>query len=130
ILLRRQDLEQAKKALSAAGFVYRHSSGIDMFLDAPGAKARDAIHIVFAGEKVRPEYGLPAPEVGESRPTATFQVLNLDALVRMKLTSFRRADQVHILDLMQVGLVDASWLNRLPGPLAGRLQELLDNPED
>jgi hypothetical protein len=95
----------------------------------PGAKARDAIHIVFAGEKVRPDYELPAPEVSESRPTATFQVLNLDALVRMKLTSFRRTDQVHILDLIQVGLVDASWRNRLPGPLAERLQELIDSPE-
>jgi hypothetical protein len=130
LLLRRQDLERAKEALSGAGFIYRHSSSIDMFLDGPGARARDAVHIVFAGEKVRPEYALPAPDVAESRPTATFQVLNLDALVRMKLTSFRRTDQVHVLDLVQVGLVDASWLNRLPPPLAGRLQELLDNPED
>src|SRR5437762_8082454 len=38
ILLRRSDLEQAKAALGAAGFVYRHSAGIDMFLDGPGAK--------------------------------------------------------------------------------------------
>jgi hypothetical protein len=129
ILLQRGDLDQAKEALSAAGFIHRHASGIDMFLDGPGAKARDVIHIVFAGEKVRPEYALPAPEVGESKPTATFQVLNLDALVRMKLTSFRRTDQVHVIDLIHVGLVDASWLNRLPPPLAQRLKELLDNPE-
>jgi hypothetical protein len=130
ILLRRQDLERAKEAFSGARSIYRHPSGVDMFLDGPGARARDAIHIVFAGEKVRPEYELPAPEVGESRRTGTFQVVNLDALVRMKLTSFRRADQVHVLDLIQVGLVDASWLNRVPQPLAERLQELLDNPEE
>jgi hypothetical protein len=130
ILLQRQDLERAKDVLSAAGFVYRHSSGIDMFLDGPGAKARDTVHIVFAGEKMRPKYEFPAPEVGESRPTATFQVLNLDALLRMKLTAFRRTDQVHILDLLQVGLVDASWLNRLPQPLAERLKELLEDPEN
>jgi hypothetical protein len=129
ILLQRQDLERAKEALASAGFIYRHSSSIDMFLDGPGAKARDAIHIVFAGEKVRPEYTLPAPQLGESRRTATFQVLNLDALVRMKLTSFRRTDQVHLLDLIQVGLVDASWLDCLPPPLTGRLRELLDNPD-
>ena len=79
---------------------------------------------------MRPEYELPAPDVGESKPTAAIQVLNLDALVRMKLTSFRRKDQVHILDLLQVGLVDASWLNRLPQSLGERLQELLDSPED
>jgi len=35
ILLRRSDLPAARHALEAAGFVYRHSSGIDMFLDGP-----------------------------------------------------------------------------------------------
>jgi len=34
-LLRRSDLPAARHALEAAGFVYRHSSGIDMFLDGP-----------------------------------------------------------------------------------------------
>src|SRR5438105_3045635 len=53
ILLRRDDLERAKNAMAAAGFIYRHSSSIDMFLDGPTAKARDAVHVVFAGEKVR-----------------------------------------------------------------------------
>src|SRR2546421_12814358 len=52
VLLRRADLERAKEALAAAGFIYRHAASIDMFLDGPGAKARDAVHIVFAGEKV------------------------------------------------------------------------------
>ena len=52
ILLRREDLERAKAALAAAGFVFRHVKSVDMFLDGPGAKARDAIHVVFAREKV------------------------------------------------------------------------------
>jgi hypothetical protein len=52
ILLARADLERAKVAMTAAGFVYRHSSGIDMFLDGPESKARDAVHVVFAGEKI------------------------------------------------------------------------------
>ncbi|HEX5471671.1 MAG TPA: nucleotidyltransferase family protein [Lacipirellulaceae bacterium] len=52
ILLRRDDLERAKVALSALGFVFRHDDGVDMFLGGPKAKARDAIHIVFSGEKV------------------------------------------------------------------------------
>src|SRR6201988_2521697 len=47
ILLRREDLERAKTAMSAAGFVYRHVKSIDMFLDGPEAKARAAVHIVF-----------------------------------------------------------------------------------
>jgi hypothetical protein len=56
-------------------------------------------------------------------------VLSLDALVRMKLTSFRDKDRTHIRDLIDVGLVDESWLNRLPGELALRLKRLLDTPE-
>jgi len=56
-------------------------------------------------------------------------VINLEPLVRMKLTAFRRKDQVHILDMIDVGLVDASWRDRLPPELAERLQTLLDNPE-
>ena len=41
--------------MERAGFVYRHVKGIDMFLDGPGTKARDAVHVLFAGEKVRPD---------------------------------------------------------------------------
>ncbi len=129
ILLRRSDLEAAKTAMARAGFVYRHTSGLDMFLDGPKAKARDAVHIVFAGEKVRPEYSAPAPDVTESEATESFRLLTLESLVRMKLTSYRRKDQVHLLDLMDVGLVDAGWIDRLPADLAERLQTLLDTPD-
>jgi hypothetical protein len=129
ILLRRADLDRAKEALAAVGFIYRHSSGIDMFLDGPGAKARDAVHVVFAGEKVRKEYSTPAPDVGEFKTTPTCRVLNLDALLRMKLTSYRDKDRTHVRDLIGVGLIDASWVPRLPAELGARLQELLDHPE-
>jgi len=129
LLLRRSDLDRAKQAFAAAGFAYRHSSGIDMFLDGIGAKARDAVHIVYAGEKVRTEYLLPAPDVDESTVTPTCKVLNLDALVQMKLTSFRDKDRTHLRDLIDVGLVDKAWAQRLPGELGNRLQQLLNDPE-
>jgi hypothetical protein len=130
IMLRRADLDNAKVALAAVGFIYRHSSGIDFFLDGPGSKARDAVHILFAGEKVRKEYTQPAPEMSETAKVGEFTVLTLEALVRMKLTSFRRKDQVHVDDFIGVGLVDSTWLDKLPPELAVRLQQLLDNPED
>jgi hypothetical protein len=130
ILLRRADLDAATVALSKEGFIRRHVASIDMFLDGPDAKARDAVHVVFAGEKVRKEYLLPAPDVSESEDAPPFRVLNLDALVRMKLTSYRRKDQVHLQDMLAVGLIDASWCDRLPPDLASRLQELIDTPED
>ncbi len=129
ILLRRGDLETAKNALAVAGFVYRHVKGVDMFLDGPEATARNAVHVVFSGEKVRPEYLLPVPDVTDSEQTPEFRLLNLEPLVRMKLTSFRRKDQVHVLDLAEVGLVDESWVSRRPPGLCERLRELLDSPE-
>lgn len=128
LLVRREDFDRVRAALEAGGFVYRHAAGIEMFLDRPGASARDAVHVLFAGEKVRPEYALPAADVSESESASGYQVISLDALVRMKLTSYRRKDQVHILDLIDVGLVDETWLDRLPSPLKERLQLLLIDP--
>lgn len=129
ILIRRDDLALATKALAKAGFTHRHVAGIDLFLDGPKAKARDAVRVVFAGEKVRQEYMEPAPDVSEAERGDAYYVVTLEALVRMKLTSFRRKDQVHLLDLLDVGLIDTSWCSRLPPELADRLRELIDNPE-
>ena len=129
ILLRRADLAAARQALESAGFVYRHADGIDMFLDGAEAKARDAVHVVFAAEKVRDASLQPAPDVTESVELGEFRIVTLEALVRMKLTAFRRKDQMHLLDMIDVELLDGTWPARLPPDLAARLQELLDNPE-
>lgn len=129
ILIRRPDLPAARTALEAAGFVYRHAGGIDVFLDGPDAKARDGVHVVFAGEKVREHEYAPNPDVSESEPAQTFRVLSLEALVRIKLTAFRDKDRVHLRDLIDVGLIDASWPARFPPSLAARLRELLDDPD-
>lgn len=129
ILLRRSDLGAATRSLQQAGFLPRHVAGIDLFLDGADASARDAIHVVLAGEKVRQEYTAAAPDVTDAHQLDQFRVLSLDALVRMKLTSFRRKDQVHLQDLLGVGLIDGTWIARLPGELAVRLQHLIDTPE-
>ncbi|MHB1560277.1 MAG: hypothetical protein ACYC61_22730 [Isosphaeraceae bacterium] len=129
ILLNRSDLEAAKQALGAAGFIYRHVKGIDMFLDGPGAKARDAVHILFAGEKVRSDDPVAAPHLNVSEEAESFRVVSLESLVRMKLTSFRDKDRTHLRDMIEVGLIDESWLARLPEPLTGRLKLVLDTPE-
>jgi hypothetical protein len=130
LVLRRDDLERAKAALEKAGFVHRRSTGIEMFLDGPGAKARDAVHVIFSGEKVRPEYVAPVPDVAESVSFKSYRVLALEAVVRMKLTSNRRKDQVHLLDMLGVGLIDATWPARYPPELAARLQHLIDTPDE
>lgn len=131
VLLRRTDLDAAGRVLEAAGFVRRQVSGIEMFLDGPDAKARDAVHVVIASEKVRPEYAEIAPDVADSVMPGggKIRVLSLEALVRMKLTSFRRKDQVHLLDMLEIGLLDNTWVTRLGPMLGARLQQLIDTPE-
>ena len=130
ILIGRADLPLAIEALQSAGFAYRHAAGIDLFLDGPHGRAREGIHVVFAGEKIRPEYELPAPDLAEiERSERGFCVISLEALVRMKLTSYRLKDQVHLQDLANVGLVDRTWLDKVPATLRQRLQRILDNPE-
>jgi Nucleotidyl transferase AbiEii toxin, Type IV TA system len=129
LLLRRADLDAATVALAKAGFLRRHAAGIEMFLDGPAAKARDAVHVVFAGERVRPEYSEVAPDVSEAETSGGFAVLSLEPLVRMKLTSFRDKDRTHLRDLVDVALVDWSWLDALPAPLSSRLRQILETPE-
>lgn len=77
---------------------------------------------------MRSEYEQPSPDVDESERAAEFRVAKLEALVRMKLISYRRKEQVHLLDLIGVGLIDATWPARFPPLLGDRLQELLDDP--
>lgn len=129
IVLNRSDLDAAIKALEGVGFVYRHSAGVTMFLDGPNAKARDAVHVVFAGEKVRPEYAEPVPSIDDCKRIKDVSTLSLEALVRMKLTSFRDKDRMHLRDMLDVELIDASWLERFSPELRRRLQELIDDPD-
>lgn len=129
ILLRRSDLGAATAALEGAGFVHRHLSGLDAFLDGPQGTVRDAVHIVFAGEKVRLEEVVPNPDVSESEAADDYRILSLEALVRIKLTAYRDKDRTHLRDLLDVGLIDASWCTRYPDALAARLQALVDTPE-
>ena len=129
LLLRREDLGRAKQAMEAAAFVYRRAAGVDVFLDGPRAKVRDAVHLLFANEMVRPHELLPNPDVVESEQAERFRVLSLEALVRIKLTAFRDKDRVHLRDLIEVRLIDSTWPARFPPQLGARLQSLLDTPE-
>ena len=130
LLLRRPDLDAAKVALHKEGFVFRHVRGRDIFLDGGEAKARDAVHILFAGEKVRLDDILPFPDVSDSEQAAFFRVLSLEALVGNKLNVFRtKKNQMHLRDMLDVELIDAIWTVKYPPELAARLQLLIDTPE-
>lgn len=125
ILLNRESFAKVLDALQGVGFVYRHTAGVDMFLDGPQGSPRSAIQILFAQQRVAPEYVLPTPSVSESEPGPGFPGPTLEALVRMKLTAFQLKDKVHLLDLLDVGLIDESWRDRLVPELSQRLAQLL-----
>ncbi|MBL8811261.1 MAG: hypothetical protein JNM43_13885 [Planctomycetaceae bacterium] len=129
ILLNRSDLPRATQSLEAAGFIYRHAAHITMFLDGPDAGIRDAVHVIFAGEKVRQADAFAAPELDDAKLVESGQTIPLRSLVMMKLTSFRCKGQVHLLDMISIGLIDESWCHQLPNELSQRLQQLLDDPD-
>lgn len=128
LLVRRADFGAAKAALESAGFIYHHPLDVDTFIDGPQGRPSGGVHIVFAGEKVRPEDEHASPNLDETERAPEFQVMALEALVRMKLIAYRRKDQVHLLDMIHVGLIDAAWPARFPAPLGPRLKQLLDDP--
>ena len=129
ILVRRADFPAIKSALEAAGFVYAELIAVDVFMDGPAGKPSDGVHLLYASEKVRPDYTEPNPDLTESVKTQTYRVVDLVGLVRMKLVSHRLKDRVHLQDMVQVGLIDATWPDRYLPELADRLRAILANPD-
>lgn len=129
ILIQRSDLESAKLAMAAAGFLHAEVAGVDLFIDGPNGKPSQGVHLIFAGEKVKESDPAPAPSITDSYEGAKYRVVSLEGLVRMKLVAWRRKDQVHLLDLIGVGLIDRTWPAKFPPELAARLQHVLDTPD-
>jgi hypothetical protein len=126
ILLRRADLPQARAAAAAVAMDYFEMLGVGMFLERSDPNPRKAVHLLWAGEKVRPEYPLPSPTVDERETLEPGKhVVSLAGLVRMKLMSNRDQDRVHLRDLIEVGLVHRDLVQCLPAELASRLDALL-----
>ncbi len=123
--VRRTDLAAVARAVEPFGFTYRHAAGVDMLVDSTKPKARSAIHLVFVGEKVREEYVEPVPDF--SPPVKTIEgalIAPVADLVRMKLTSFRLKDRVHIQDMDGVGLITPEIEATLPELLRQRLAQV------
>jgi hypothetical protein len=129
ILVRRADFPAVRSALEVAGFVYTKLIDVDVFLDGPEGQPSQGVHLLYAAETVRPDYTVPNPDVTESVPSTNFRMVNLEALVRMKLVSNRLKDRVHLQDMIRVGLIDHTWPDRFPTDLADRLRDALANPD-
>jgi len=126
ILLRREDLPPARAAALSIGMDYFEVMGVGMFLEQDNPNPRRAVHLVWAGEKVRPNYPLPSPTIDERQMLEPGkQVVSLSGLVLMKLISYRDQDRVHLRDLIDVNLIGRDLLKNLPSELADRLDALL-----
>jgi hypothetical protein len=124
VAVRREHLEAIRAAVEPGGFVYRHAAGLDMFLTAREPKARSGVHIIFIGERVRPDDLDPVPASDPVPAGHGLLIAPVIDLVRMKLTSFRLRDQVHLQDLDRVGLITAEIEAALSEPLCRRLAEV------
>ena len=121
----RSQLQTIIDAVPPFGFTHRHAAGVDMLVDARAPRARSAVHLVFVREKVRREYVEAVPDF--SPPTVTQEGVLLAPvadLVRMKLTSYRLKDRVHIQDLDAVGLITPEVEAQLSEVLRARLREV------
>ena len=109
-MIERADLPRVIAIAESQGFRFRHSAGVDMLLYGESTSARNAIHLLFAHEKVKASQLEEHPAI---RPTRTglhgqdFLVIPVLDLVRMKLNSFRDKDCVHIRGMEAAGLITA-----------------------
>jgi hypothetical protein len=126
ILIRREDLPKARAAALSVGMDYFEVMGVGMFLEQSAPNPRKAVHLLWAGEKVRPENPLPAPKVEEREMLEPGKaVVSLADLVRMKLMANRDHDRAHLRDMIDVGLLGREMMEGLPAILAERLDALL-----
>ena len=124
LMVQRNDLDRVKEAAAKRGFRYRQAAGVDMLIYSPSDHAKDAIHLVFANEEVRPDYLAPTPALRPDRKRILgkdVMVIPVADLVRMKLTSFRLKDQVHVKALDAAGLITPEVQAHLPTELHARL---------
>jgi hypothetical protein len=125
LLIRRDDLPGARAAALSVEMDYFEVLGVGMFLERGNPNPRDAVHLVWAGERVRPEYELPSPTVEQWQEISGVRAVSLPGLVLMKLMANRDQDRVHLRDMIDVGLVGRELLGGLPPSLAQRLEVLL-----
>ena len=114
--LDRRNLPVVIEAAQKVGWVYRHVAGVDILVEAAQPRARSAVHLFVLDEKV------PASPAGETREGIL--LAPVADLVKMKLTSYRLKDRVHIQDLDGVGLISAEMETGLPEVLRQRLAEI------
>jgi len=125
LMIRRSDLERVKEIALRQGFRFRHTAGLDMLMHGPSDSARNAVHLIFSGEKVRPNQAAPNPPIQPEKKAVLGRevfVIPVADLVSMKLSSNRDKDRVHIRAMDAAGLITPEVEHGLPEELQGRLR--------
>jgi hypothetical protein len=127
VMIRRDDLSRVVAIAEDQGFRFRHSAGIDMLLYGETTSARNAVHLRYAGERVKATQLESHPGINPVRVGLhgqDFLVIPVVDLVRMKLSSYRDKDRVHIRGMDAAGLVTPDVENSLSEPLRTRLKHV------
>ena len=129
VLIGRDDLPRVVAIAEEHGFRFRHSAGLDMLLYGETNSARNAVHLLFAREKVKETQLEAHPSI---RPVRTglhghnFLVVPVADLVRMKLSSYRDKDRVHVRGMDAAGLITPDVEQALSQDLRSRLHHVRD----
>lgn len=126
MLVNRGDYASAKETLESVGFLHHDEM---TFVDGADGSPREAVRLLFAGEKAKEDHVAATPSVSVDSTHTAFRLLPLEPLVLLELTLWRCVCRLHVRDLIEIGLVDQSWPQRFTPELAGRLQALLDDPD-
>ncbi len=127
LLVHRSDLDRIQKAAAEDGFRFRHAAGLDMLIYGPVESARNAVHLLYAGEKVTPAQATPNPTINPAHKYfhgKTVLVIPIADLLRMKLSSYRLKDQVHVKAMEAAGLITPDAESALTPELAARLKHV------
>jgi hypothetical protein len=125
LLVDRSELPRIVQAGEANGYQAKKIIGGYMLI-RPDQRPADAVHMVFAGETSKSTQPLVHPQV-RAEEMDLFElrvpVAPLSDLVRMKLSSLRVKDLVHLEILDDAGLITPELEAELPPVLSERLHE-------
>jgi hypothetical protein len=127
LMIRRSDLEKVKEIAARHGFHFRHAAGLDMLLYGASESAKNAVHLIFSGEKVRPNQAAPNPPIRPEKKAIQGRevfIIPVVDLVRMKLSAYRDKDRVHIRSMDAAGLITPDVEKALPKEFQSRLQQI------
>jgi hypothetical protein len=125
LLVNRSDLAALDAGVAPVGYYLDTVGDVFVLLERAKPSPKLGVHLIFAGERVRATDVVPAPRLEQvvEFPQG-FRVVEVPSLLTMKLTAFRKHDQVHIEDMIRVGLITPEVRAAVPAELLPRLEEI------